>query len=323
MRIAITGANGFVGSNLTRYLMKKGFEVTALVRRTANVSLLPIKCTVTEIDYNDLNSIQSALAGHDIIIHNAALTRADNWEEMKDINVGLTEKVVEAVNHAESVKQLIFLSSQAAAGLSDKNKPRTEEDIPQPLTWYGKSKLMAEEIIRNRTEKHWTIIRPVSVYGPGDKDFLHTFRMMQNHLSVSLGLRDKFIALIYIDELNLFISKCLENEKAFGQVFFASDGMIYSHKMFSEAMQNAVHTFSLHLAIPDFFVFYCAALGELKNKLQPKSSILCMQKFKELQGRYWTVSIDKARRLLEFNPKPNLANQLHKTWIWYKEQGWL
>jgi nucleoside-diphosphate-sugar epimerase len=323
MRIAITGANGFVGSNLTKYLMKKGHEVTALVRRTANVSLLPIKSTVAEIDYHDLNSIQSAFAGHDIIIHNAALTRADNWEEMKDINVGLTEKVVEAVNNSDTVKQLIFLSSQAAAGMGELNKPKTEEDIPQPITWYGKSKLMAEEIIRNRLTKNWTIIRPVSVYGPGDKDFLQTFKMMKNHLSVSLGLRDKYISLIYIEELNLFINKCLDNEKAWGQVFFASDGQVYTHKMFSDAMQSAVHTFSLHLAIPDALVFYVAALGELRNKIQPKSSIVNMQKFKELQGRYWTVNIDKARRLLDFNPKPNLAHHLNTTWIWYKEQGWL
>jgi nucleoside-diphosphate-sugar epimerase len=323
MKIAITGANGFVGSNLTRHLMKKGHEVTALVRKTSNVSLLPVKSAIVEIDYNDADSLRKAFAGNDIIIHSAALTRADNWEEMKAINVGLTEKVADAVNSTDSVKQLIFLSSQAAAGMGSKGKPKTEEDIPQPLTWYGKSKLMAEEIIRNRLEKSWTIVRPVSVYGPGDKDFLQTFKLMKNHLSISLGLRDKYIALIYIEELNQFIDKCLDNEKAFGQVFFASDGQVYTHKMFSDAMQSAVHTFSLHLTIPDPLVFYAAAIGELRNKIQPKSSVVNLQKFKELQGRYWTVSIEKARRLLDYHPKPNLSNNLHKTWLWYKEQGWL
>jgi len=323
MKIAITGANGFVGSNLTRHLMKKGHEVTALVRTTSNVSLLPVKSAIVEIDYNDADSLRQAFAGNDIIIHSSALTRADNWEEMKSINVGLTEKVADAVNSTASVKQLIFLSSQAAAGMGTKNQPKTEEDIPQPLTWYGKSKLMAEEIIRNRLEKNWTIVRPVPVYGPGDKDFLQTFKLMKNHLSVSLGLKDKYISLIYVDELNLFISKCLDNDKAFGQVFFASDGQVYTHKMFSDAMQSAVHTFSLHLTIPDALVFYAAALGELRNKIQPKSSVVNLQKFKELKGRYWTVSIDKARRLLDYHPKPNLSNYLHKTWLWYKEQGWL
>ncbi|MFO7659433.1 MAG: hypothetical protein R6V77_00805, partial [Candidatus Cloacimonadaceae bacterium] len=100
-------------------------------------------------------------------------------------------------------------------------------------------------------------------------------------------------------------------------------GQTYTHKMFADAMQNAVHTFSLHIAVPDALAFTVSAFGELRNKFQPKSSIVNLQKFKELQGSFWTVSIDKARRLLSFDPKPNLTHHLHTTWIWYKEQGWL
>jgi nucleoside-diphosphate-sugar epimerase len=323
MQIAVTGANGFIGSNLTRCLMKQGHNVTALVRKTGNVALLPIKAKTFEIDYSSPESVQAAFAGQDIIIHTAALTRADNWEEMTSVNVTLVEKLVEAVNGSDTIRQFIFLSSQAAAGMGTKDKPKTEVDIPQPLTWYGKSKLMAEEIIRNRLQKEWTIIRPVSVYGPGDKDFLETFRLLKNHISVSLGILDKYISLIYIDELCLFISKCLENKNAYHQVFFASDGQTYTHKQFSDALQNAMPTFSLHLTIPDALGLYVAALGELRNKIKPKSSVVNLQKFKEMSGRYWTVSIDKARNLLDFHPTPNLSHNLHKTWLWYKEQGWL
>lgn len=323
MRIAITGANGFIGSSLTRCLMNQGHEVTALVRKSGNVALLPIKARVEEIDYSSLESIQATFTAQDIIIHTAALTRADNWEEMKSVNVTLVENVVQAVNASDNIKQFIFLSSQASAGMGTKDQPKTEEDIPQPLTWYGKSKLMAEEIIRNRLQKEWTIIRPVSVYGPGDKDFLESFKLLKNHISVSLGIIDKYISLIYIDELCLFISKCLDNKNAYHQVFFASDGQTYTHKRFNDALQNAVPTFSLQLTIPDALGFYVAAIGELRNKLKPKSSLVNLQKFKEMSGRYWTVSIDKARNLLDFNPKPNLSQNLHKTWLWYKEQGWL
>jgi len=263
------------------------------------------------------------LDGQDIVIHSSALTRASSWEEMKEANVTLTEKLVDAVNSISSIKHFIFLSSQAASGMGSKDKPRTEEDLPAPVTWYGKSKLMAEEVVKNRLQKEWTVVRSVSVYGPGDKDFLETFKLMKNHISVSLGIMDKYISLIYVDELCLFIKKCIDNSAAYHQVFFASDGMTYTHKMFSNAMQNAVHTFSLHITIPDALVLYAAAWGELKNMVMPRSSIINLQKFKELKGRYWTVNIDKAKRLLDFNPMPNLSNNLHRTWLWYKEQGWL
>ncbi len=323
MKIAITGANGFVGSNLTRFLMKQGHEVTALVRKTANVKLLPVRSRIAELDYNEPTSLQAAFDGPEIVIHCAALTRADNWQEMKEANVSITEKVVAAVNESETVRQFIFLSSQAAAGMSEKNRPKTEEDLPAPVTWYGKSKLLAEEVVRNRLSQGWTIIRPVSVYGPGDSDFLETFRLLKNHLSVSLGLRDKYINLIYIDELTHFIGLCLDNPAALHQVFFASDGQTYTHRQFAEALQSAVHTFSFHVAVPDALVFYAAAIGELRNNFLPKSSILNLQKFKDLTGRYWTVSIEKAQRLLDYQPQPNLIQNLHKTWLWYKEQGWL
>jgi len=323
MRIAITGANGFIGSNLTRYLMKKGHEVTALVRRTADVSLLPVKSKIKEIDYHNESSIISALLNQDTVIHCAALTRASTWEEMQNINVGLTERLVKSANETVGIRQLIFLSSQAAAGMGEKNKPKTEDDIPKPITWYGKSKLQAEEIIKNKSAVNWTIIRPVSVFGPGDKDFLQTFKLMKSHLSVSLGLKDKYVSLIYIDELSNFIHKCLDNSVVFNEVFFVSDGVSYTHKMFSDAMQSAVHTFSLHITVPDSMLLIVSAFGEISSKINPKPALINLQKFKELHGRYWTVSIDKARKLLDYNPNPNIIHQLHTTWLWYKEQGWL
>ncbi len=93
VKIAITGANGFIGSRLTLYLMKNGYEVTAIIRSTAKVHLLPVKSRFREIDYGNPDSIQEALHNHDIIIHSAALTKARNWNEMLSVNLGLTERL--------------------------------------------------------------------------------------------------------------------------------------------------------------------------------------------------------------------------------------
>jgi nucleoside-diphosphate-sugar epimerase len=323
VKIAITGANGFVGSRLTRYLINQGHEVIALVRSTADVSLLPIKSQINTIDYSSIENILNALDDCQILIHCAAVVRALNWQDMHEQNTILTERITEAVNKSDAISQFIFLSSQAAAGMGEKHKPKTEEDIAQPITWYGKSKLMAEEIIRSRCLTDWTIIRPVSVYGPGDKDFLQTFKLMKKHISVALGIKDKYLSLIYVDELCALINLSLNNPAAAKQVFFASDGEIYTHRMFCDALQAAGQTISLNITIPDALLFPIAVWGEAKSHWNKKSEILNLQKFKEFKGRYWTVSMDKAFRLLGYKPNANLTKNLHATWIWYKEQGWL
>lgn len=323
LKVAITGANGFVGSRLTRFLMNHGHDVTALVRASADVSLLPVKSKIVSIDYNQADEILRIFEGFEIIIHCAAIVRSLNWDDMHSQNTLLTQRIVEAVNNCSSISQIVFLSSQAAAGMGERNKPRIETDPPKPITWYGKSKLMAEDSIRSHCHKDWTIIRPCSVYGPGDKDFLHTFRLMKNHLSFSLGWMEKHMSLIYVDELCSMINLSLGNEAAFKQTFFASDGGEYTHKDFMEAMQTAVQTVSLHISLPDFALFPIAALGEIRSRINHKAEVVSLQKFKELKGRYWIVNIDKSRKLLGYHPKPNLSKNLHSTWVWYKEQGWL
>ncbi len=208
--------------------------------------------------------------------------------------------------------------------MSSSKNPVKESDACKPVTWYGKSKLLAEQFIQEKCRKDWTIVRPCSVYGPGDSEFLQIFRYMKRHFSISLGWREKYLNLIYIDELTQFLENCFFNPKAYNQIFYATDGKIYTHKDFLDALQQAVQTFSLNIAVPDTLVFSVALLTELKNLVLPgNQNTINLQKFRELSGKYWLCSIDKAKELLDYNPQPDLAGNLYRTWMWYKEQNWL
>ncbi len=322
MRIAISGANGFVGSNLANHFHRGGGEVQALLRPTADPSLLDPEIAITRVDYGDPEALKQALRECGIVIHNAGRTTALSYVQMLTANVGLTRAMLKALDSA-TCRQFIYISSLAAARPSQDDKLLTEEEASAPLTWYGKSKAMAEGIIRQECPVPWTIIRPVSIYGEGDRDFLQFFKLLNSGINFRIGRRERKISMIHIQELCQFIQLCLLQEKALGQVFFAADGEVYSQAQVTSLICKLLGKGKVDLAIPEGLVKLVFSAGDVINRLRGKSSLFNRQKLKEILTDNWTCSIDKARALLGWEPHPDLETNLRKTLCWYREQGWL
>ncbi len=323
-KIVITGANGFVGSALAIKLLKSGYEVTCLVRTGSNVDLIDNKLNICYIDYNNLEDIKQALQDKDILIHVAALTRAQRWESFQKVTIDLTETLLNICNNS-SIKQFIFLSSQAVAGpaLND-SSGKKEEDTPNPVTMYGKSKLLAENIIRKNAKMPWTIIRPVSVYGAGDKDFLELFKMVKNHFVFLNSFRAKYYNLVHIDELTELIERTMDNKEAFNETFFAANPRIIKncelHKLIGEAMNSKTIT----IRIPEFLLFPIASLLEFINLIfKRKFPVINRDKVKEFKEDYWIVDTSKAKNKLNIEFKDEYLVNFKKTYQWYKDKGWL
>lgn len=322
-KIIITGANGFIGSRLAEKIQKKGFMVTALLREKADCTLLPPQIARLTVNYDDQISLTKALSGHDCVIHCAAKTKGSSFKDIAETNVSLTQKIVKACNDTDSVQQLIFISSQAAAGPGKGNTSITEEDTPNPISWYGQSKLQAEEFIKSQSKKNWTIIRPSSVYGPGDKDFLFYFQFIEKHLAIHPGFNDKYVSLIYIDELTDLVSTTINHPKAMNEIFFASDGRTYTISSFCDTLALAMDKFVFPISIPDSMVFMTGAVMEMIGRFQNKIPILNKQKAHELRQYNWLIRNLKSTEKLGFTPKANLLSNLTKTYQWYKRNKWL
>ncbi|HNX01189.1 MAG TPA: NAD-dependent epimerase/dehydratase family protein [Candidatus Cloacimonadota bacterium] len=321
-KILITGANGFVGSYLAQFLSLQGYEVTALVRHTAKCELLPANVRLIRTDYCAYDLIK-AFIGQDVIIHTAATVRARKWDDYYDINVSLTEKMIEAYHQSEDPTHFIFMSSQAAAGMAQTGQQKHEDDPCTPISDYGRSKLLAEQKIRELCTKPWTIVRPASVYGPGDKDFLIFFKTVKNHFSLHIGNPNKNISLIYVNELAEFIQRVMESKESHNQIFFASDGHTYKQDDFVNGLEHVIPTWTLEVHIPDLILYPAAAFSEIGGFITKKAPVLNWQKKDELLGKNWVVSIEKAKNLLGFDPEPNLISNLQNTYKWYKQKGWL
>ncbi len=323
MKIAITGANGFVGTNLIRHFQSQRHEVVALVRSHTAAEMLNHMVNTIVVDYLDAASIFGAVNGCDIIIHNAGRTKALNDKEMYDANVEPTRVIVTAINGMDCPVQLVYISSQAAAKPSYNNIPVKESDPPAPLTAYGRSKQSAEQYIRKNCNKPFTIIRPCSVYGYGDKDFLSLFKMVKKGFSFRIGRIDKLLNMIHVDELASFITICLQNEAAYKQVFFATDGAVYKQSEIMQYIALALHKKPLQLSIPIMLAKVIFHLGDAWGRIMSTPVIVNKDKMKEILADSWLADPSKAREILHWQPQANLKKNILETAKCYQELGWL
>ena len=154
MKILITGAYGFVGTNLCRYLAGKGHECHALDIPAAKRDDVPYAAFFT---WDSLAGGETFPADrYDAVVHLAGkahdLKKVASEQSYFDINVGLTEKIFNAVQ-GKTERFVFFSSSKAAA---DGNA-------------YGRSKLAAEEFLGGRA----IVLRPAMIHGPGNKGNLN------------------------------------------------------------------------------------------------------------------------------------------------------
>ena len=151
MKILITGAYGFVGTNLCRYLASRGHECVALDIPEIKRDDVPYKVFYS---WDELDSID--WAGINAVVHLAGkahdLKNVSDPQSYFDINVGLAEKIFNAANG--KVPRFIYFSSSKAA----------DADTP-----YGKSKLAAEQFLAGRA----IVLRPAMIHGPGNKGNLN------------------------------------------------------------------------------------------------------------------------------------------------------
>lgn len=178
MRVAVTGATGFLGSNLVRLLLEYGHEVR-IVRRAKSNRLLIEGLAVEEHvgDIRDKASLDGAFAGCDVVFHTAANVAVfgARRDRQQATNVNGTSNVLQACLE-QGVGRVVHTSSIAAIGLPEKGRLADED---QPFNWgpydmsYMDSKHQAEEEARRFLARGLpvVIVNPANIFGPGDIHF--------------------------------------------------------------------------------------------------------------------------------------------------------
>jgi len=327
--IIVTGASGFLGLRFCQILNEKGYRVRALIRNPEKSKELQEIAEMKVIsDPWNKESLIPALLGIDVIIHlvgraHIISDKSENSDELfKRINVDLTKILLEAVKEA-NVKRFVYISSVLAMGLS-RNDILTETSICKPVTAYGRSKLEAENIIKEFSSKSkidYTILRPPLVYGPRNKaNMLKLFKLVAKELPIPLGAVSNSHSFIYIDNLVEATIAAIETTAAKGKIFLISDGENISTPGLIRAIANALGKRVWLVKVPLYLLQLLGKIGDFIEKTfhcyLPINTEIIDRLLKSL-----TVDNSEIKRITGWRPKYNLEQGLEITGKWFIENS--
>jgi nucleoside-diphosphate-sugar epimerase len=165
MKFLVTGGSGFLGINLTRYLLEKGHTVVSLDKETFDY---PEKNKINAVlgDIRDVLMVDKCMEGIDVVVHAAAALPLYSKEEIFSTDVTGTRNILESA-FTHKVGRVIHISSTEVYGIPD-HHPLVETDKLVGVGPYGEAKILAEKACLEYREKGMcvSIIRPKSFVGP-------------------------------------------------------------------------------------------------------------------------------------------------------------
>lgn len=321
MKALVTGGTGFIGSRLVSKLIQKGYEVLVLSHDKR------LKNAVTRDNLNfyigDLRKKETLrhLPSHfDFVFHLAAERDSVGKKQCYRINVLGTMNLIETICEAGmKIKKFIHVSSLGAAGFNKNKNLRNEGDLPEPVSFYGKTKLLSEQEIIN-SKKHFPsiILRPCKIYGPGDKRILLHFKLTKYGMVPDLGLKNRFMSLCYIDDFVEAMILAAESNKE-NEVYFVSDGNVYSWEKFYGTIAGVLNKSMRTITIPEAILEGLIPLLKLLARLPLRFIPIEPTTLNEIRSKSWTCDSSKFFKEFDFHPKIKLEEGIGNTAEWFKE----
>jgi nucleoside-diphosphate-sugar epimerase len=320
MHIAVTGASGFIGQNLCKYLSDQDHVVTALVRSKQKSTLFKDGSITTRVgDVRNIETLKAAFTDVDIVMHLAALFNRPkaSWEEYQAVNISGTQNVMEAAI-SENVKQVIHCSTVGVA--IDKGRLPSSEKTPySPPIWdkYETSKCEGEKLALEYHDNQGlsvTVLRPAQVYGPGDRSKAKFYRLVKKGVIINPGYTMKH--LIYIDDLCRAFDLAANRKNIGGEVFIIGGEEIISLKDLITVVAKELEVSIPRVYLPAIPVTWlCTFVEKVSGFIGIEPPVF--RRSMDFFTRSVEFDISKAREKLGFQSKIDIATGVSRTAKWY------
>lgn len=297
MRVAITGATGFIGKALCEHLSRDGHSVTAITRNAEAVNC-DVSHTLDITSSDSSEALLKILLNSDVLIHTVgvthdqAYTNVDAADYFAAVNVRPTLALAKLSREA-GVKQFIFISSvKAMAEQTERSgfgeyQRLSHLDAPNPQDNYGRSKLLAEDeaerVLENSATK-LVILRPPLVYGVGQKGNMKTlFEALSKRTMVLVPTIKNSRNLVSVDNICSAISAVIRRPDTRPGKFFISDVELSTSELLVK-IAGALDVKAYQLPIPAWLLNFLASIFRKKDEMNKLTSSLLIddQQFREL-----------------------------------------
>lgn len=324
----VTGATGFTGSHLVRRLVRDGRDVVATTRPTSDARALKeqgVRCL--DVDLRDESDVREALGSVgpiDEVYHLAAAFRRQHADltEFRKVNVDGARHVLSAAADA-GARRIVHCSTVGVQGEID-DPPATEEYRAKPGDVYQATKLEGEEVALELADAGApvSVVRPVGIYGPGDRRFLKLFRPIARGRMVMIGDGETLYHLTYVEDVVQGLVLAGSRPEAVGEVFTIAGARYTTLDELFELIAEAVGVPPPRWRVPYAPVHAASVVCDRICRLAGLDPPLYPRRV-EFFAKDRAFDITKARGRLGYEPEVDLREGLAATARWYEEQGLL
>lgn len=324
--VAITGATGFLGSHLTERLIAEGHRLRILARDPDKANRFQDRVdAVVSGDIADPDPVARLAAGCDTFVHLVSNFRVVKGtpESYVRTNVEGTRNALSAAASA-GVRRFIHCSTIGVHG-DVEISPADEQSPFNPGDLYQETKLEAEQTCREAmsdANMEIVVIRPASQYGPGDLRMLKMFRMLKARRFVLVGSCQAHFHAVYIDDLVNGFLLAMTRPGIGGETFLIGGPGYVTLEEYIRTAAAAAGAPPPRIRLPYWPMHFAAWACETLCRplgLEPPLHRRRMRFFRNNRA----FSIEKAQRVLGYNPTVDLEEGMRRTVEWYRSEGLL
>lgn len=330
-RVFITGANGFVGSNLCRWFRDRGWEVDALVRESSDLHFLEgldVRLVRGDLRFSDRIELPAETTH---IVHAASLVSDIAGDEECSRNIfDMTRSFVDRVREAGlPLRRFVYISTALTIGFDGRNISEERPGRSAAFLPYVRHKIRTENELRDQHRTHGlpvVILRPGDVFGPNDRITCARILMScEKGLPLVAGRGRWRFGYCYVSNLCQAVELALARPGIEGMAYTVTNGLLPAWRDFFRALQRGLGK-KQRIYVP---VFAARAYGAL---MRVAEAVIPGYEAKLNPYRVWRVTTettyDLSRTIVDlgYAPDDNFERQFAEIVAWYKKEracGWL